>query len=100
MPPAALRPPSIPISRNLMGSRSPRNAAWMIRRAIISVIGSLRSCKPSLFRAAENAVSIAFKCSGPNARLSPKNGGSARRAPPLNDAIIHCAKAKRRRIFS
>jgi hypothetical protein len=69
---AAYSRPPAPISASVIGLRSPASAARIIRRATTSVIGSLRSCRPSLFRAAENASAMAFRSSGANARLSPK----------------------------
>jgi len=64
--------PPTPISISLVGLRSPAMAARMILRATISTIGSLRSFKPSLFRAAENASPIPFTSSGPNQPSAPR----------------------------
>jgi hypothetical protein len=68
----------------------------MMRRATISVIGSFKSCKPSLARAAENASPIVFRSSGPKARLSLMNsriGITSPRQDPAS-AADHTANFK------
>src|SRR5436853_295374 len=84
--PAYSLPPA-PISVSLIGSRSPARAARTILRATISTIGSLLAVKPSLFKAAEKAIPIASRSSGPNARLSPKNCRIGTEAPQACEDI-------------
>src|SRR6516165_9302262 len=75
--------PPAPISVSLIGSRSPSIAATMILRAIISTIASLRSCSPSLTKAASNASPMASKSSGLNDPLLLRYAriGTARALP-------------------